>query len=244
VALVPAASYGLAAAAANLPLGSGRTVVLAADQFPSNVHVWRVRAAEVGARIVAAAPGPEGDLTAAILASIGPETAVVACAHCRWTDGALVDLVQVAEAARAVGAALVLDLTQSAGALPFDLAAVRPDFLTTACYKWLLGPYSTGFLYVAPHRRDGHPLEEHWLGREGSEDFARLIDYRDAYQPSPALRQGARPRTSRSSDGPRSGALCLAWDWPRIQAPSPHRNRRPSAAAGGASRALGLRRPV
>ncbi len=183
VALVPAASYGIATAAANLPLRSGQTVVIAADQFPSNVHAWRRRASETGARVITATPGPDGDLTAAFLAAIGPETAIVACAQCRWTDGALVDLVRVSAAARSVGAALVLDLTQSAGALPIDLEAVQPDFLTTACYKWLLGPYSTGFLYVAPHRRDGRPLEEHWLGRAGSEDFTRLVDDAHTYQP-------------------------------------------------------------
>lgn len=219
VALVPAASYGLATAAANLPLGPGRTVVLAADQFPSNVHVWRARAAAAGARIVAAAPGPEGDLTAALLEAIGPETAVVACAHCRWTDGALVDLVRVSEAARAVSAALVLDLTQSAGALPLDLAAVRPDFLTAACYKWLLGPYSTGFLYVAPNQRDGRPLEEHWLGREGSQNFARLIDYRDAYQPGARrFDMGEAPNFALLPMVCAALERLLAWDVAAIQA--------------------------
>nr|MBA3326531.1 aminotransferase class V-fold PLP-dependent enzyme [Paracoccaceae bacterium] len=183
VALVPAASYGLATAAANLPLGAGRTIVIAADQFPSNVHPWRAAAAAAGASVVTATPGPEGDLTAALLAAIDERTAIVACAQCRWTDGALVDLVRVGAAARAAGAALVLDLTQSAGALPIDVAAVRPDFLVTAAYKWLLGPYSTGFLWVAPQHRAGRPLEEHWLGRAGAEDFTRLVDYSAAYAP-------------------------------------------------------------
>jgi selenocysteine lyase/cysteine desulfurase len=183
VAIVPAASYGIATAALNLPLGRGRTVVLAAEQFPSNVHPWRAKAAAAGASVATATPGPDGDLTAALLGAIDARTAIVACAQCRWTDGALVDLPRVGAAARDVGAALVLDLTQSAGALPIDLAAVRPDFLVAAAYKWLLGPYSVGFLWVAPERRGGRPLEEHWLGREGSEDFARLVDYRDGYRP-------------------------------------------------------------
>jgi selenocysteine lyase/cysteine desulfurase len=82
-----------------------------------------------------------------------------------------------------VGAALVLDVTQSVGAYPLDINRIQPDFLVTATYKWLLGPYSLGFLYVAPRYRDGRPLEFTWIGREGSEDFAGLVDYRDAYQP-------------------------------------------------------------
>lgn len=183
VALVPSAGYGLALAAANLPLGPDRRIVLPADQFPSNVYAWRMRAAETGAEIVTVEGGEDGDLTAALIEAIDARTAVVACAQCRWTDGALVDLERVGRAARSVGAALVLDLTQSAGALPIDLDAVAPDFVVAACYKWLLGPYTTGFLYAAPHRREGRPLEHGYLARAGSEDFARLIDYRDEYQP-------------------------------------------------------------
>ena len=127
VALVPAASYGLATAAANLPLAPGRRVLVVEDQFPSNVYCWRARAPRRPAPTVATVgPGPDGDLTAALLAAIDERTAVVACAHCRWTDGALLDLAAVGAAARAVGAALVLDLTQSAGALPFDAARCGP----------------------------------------------------------------------------------------------------------------------
>ena len=183
VALIPAASYGLAVAAANLALGPGRRILLLEDQFPSNVYCWQARAAETGAEVATVRPGPDGDLTAALLAAIDERTAIVACPHCRWTDGALLDLAAVGAAARAAGAALVLDLTQSAGALPFDAAAVRPDFVVAACYKWLLGPYATGFLWVAPEHRDGRPLEAAWMGRQGAEDFARLVDYQPAYRP-------------------------------------------------------------
>ena len=237
VAIVPAASYGIAAAAANLPLAPGATVVLAADQFPSNVHPWRAAAAAAGAEIRTAAAGPDGDLTAALLAAIDARTAVVACAQCRWTDGALVDLVRVGAAARAVGAALVLDLTQSLGALPIDLAAVRPDFLTAAAYKWLLGPYSTGFLWVAPARREGRPLEEHWLGRAGSEDFARLVDYRDAYRPGARrFDMGEAPNFALLPVACAALERLIAWDPAAIQATLAAK----TAAIAGRAAALGL----
>jgi selenocysteine lyase/cysteine desulfurase len=183
VALVPSAGYGIAVAARNLTARPGQTIVLLADQFPANVYAWRALAKATGAPIVTVRRGPDGDLSAALLAAIDERTAVVACPHCRWTDGALIDLVAVGRAARAVGAALVLDLTQSAGALPIDVAEVRPDFLTAATYKWLLGPYAMGFLYAAPHRRHGMPLEQGWMNRAGAEDFARLVDCQDAYRP-------------------------------------------------------------
>jgi kynureninase len=77
IALVPAASYGLATAAANLPLGPGQRILLVEDQFPSNVHCWHARAAEAGAEIGVVRPGPDGDLNAALLGAIDARTAIV-----------------------------------------------------------------------------------------------------------------------------------------------------------------------
>jgi selenocysteine lyase/cysteine desulfurase len=125
--------------------------------------------------------GP-GSWTEGLLESIDERTAVVAVPNVHWTDGSMVDLPTVAAAAREVGAAGVVDATQSLGAMPFDAAAIRPDFVVSAAYKWLLGPYSIGFLWCAPERRRGVPLEFGWLAREGAEDFAGLVDYRDGYQ--------------------------------------------------------------
>ena len=156
--------------------------MLLADQFPSNLYPWRAAAARAGAEIVTV-DAPDGDLTAAVLAAIDERTAIAALPHCRWTDGALLDLELIGERVRAAGGALALDLTQSAGALPIDLAKVRPAFAAAACYKWLMGPYTFGFLYVHPDHHHGEPLEYGWSPRAGSEDFTRLVDYRDEYAP-------------------------------------------------------------
>ncbi len=182
IAIIPAASYGMAIAARNLPLAAGRTIVLLADQFPSNLYPWRAAAARSGAEIVTV-DAADGDLTAAVLAAIDERTAIAALPHCRWTDGALLDLERIGDAVRATGGALALDLTQSAGALPIDIAKVKPAFAASACYKWLMGPYTLGFLYVHPDYQDGEPIEYGWSPRAGAEDFARLVDYRDEYAP-------------------------------------------------------------
>jgi len=191
VALVPAASYGVSIAARNLPLARGQRIVVLAEQFPSNLYAWRESANAAGAELVTVerpAHGlADGGLTRAVLEAIDARTAIVALPNCHWADGALLDLPAISERVRALGAALVLDVTQSAGVMPIDVQAIQPDFLVAACYKWLLAPYSTGFLYVAPHRQDGKPIEYNWRQRLGSEDFAGLVNYRDAYQPG-ALR--------------------------------------------------------
>jgi selenocysteine lyase/cysteine desulfurase len=179
IALVPSVSYGIGTAVANVEITAGQTVVVLAEQFPSNVYPWRAAVAASGAEVVTVERPGDGDWTAAVTAAIDERTAVVAVPQCHWTDGSIVDLVAVGAAVRDVGAALVVDATQSFGAVPFDIEAVRPDFLVTAGYKWLLGPYSLGYLYVAPHRRDGVPLEHNWISRAGSDNFAALVDYND-----------------------------------------------------------------
>lgn len=186
VALVPSASYGVGTAVANLPLGRGDRVLLLEDQFPSGVYPWRARAQETGAELVHVPRPADLDWSRAILESIDERCRVACLPAYHWTDGGRIDLGPVAERLREVGAQLVLDLSQSLGAAPFELAAIDPDWICAPTYKWLMGPYSAGFLYVAPRRQDARPLEEGWIVRSGSEDFSRLVDYVDEY------REGAR----------------------------------------------------
>ena len=190
IAVIPAISYGMAIAALNIEMSEAQEILVLEDQFPSNVYPWREKARESGGRMVTV-PRPRSlaseltpaEWTPSIIEAIGPQTAVVALPHCHWTDGTLIDLVAVGEAARSAGAALVLDVAQSLGALPIDVKAIQPDYLVSVTYKWLMGPYSLGFLYVAPHRRDGRPVEHSWAGRKGAENFARLVDYQDEWAP-------------------------------------------------------------
>jgi selenocysteine lyase/cysteine desulfurase len=182
VAIIPSVSYGVALAARNLPVTAGQKIVVLQDQFPSNIYAWRRRAMETGAEITTVIQPSDADWTPQILEAIDHQTAVAALPHCHWTDGTLIDLVAVGARCREVGAALVVDGTQSLGAMPFAVADIQPDFLVSTAHKWLLGPYSFGFCYIAPRWQDGVPLEENWLNRENSENFARLVDYRDRYQ--------------------------------------------------------------
>ena len=189
IAFVPSVSYGTAVAARNLPAAKGQEILFLEDQFPSHVYIWQRHAENSGARCRmvrradATLANGATDWTGALLEAMSDRTAIVAIPNCHWTDGALIDLKAVSERVRALGAALVLDLTQSLGALPFDAGDIDPDFAVTGSYKWQLGPYTLGTLYAAPRHHQGRPLEENWIARAGSEDFAGLVDYQNDYQP-------------------------------------------------------------
>ena len=212
VAIVPSVSYGMAVAAANVPVETGQNVVLLEEQFPSNVYPWLELAKRCGAGITIVPRPADHHWTEALLERVDRETAIVAVPNCHWTDGSLVNLVRVGKRAREVGAAFVVDAIQSLGAYPLDVKEVQPDFLVASSYKWLLGPYGIGFMYVGEKWREGAPIEHNWINREGSEDFSRLVEYETAFQP------GAR----RFDVGERSNfvllpmaiaALCQILDW-------------------------------
>jgi selenocysteine lyase/cysteine desulfurase len=184
-AVVPAASYGLSTAARAVEphLQPGDTILVIAEEFPSNVLPWKRTVKETGA-VLKTVPAPEqGNWTQALLDSIVMGVKVVAVSTCHWTDGAFIDLVPISKACREIGAILVVDATQTLAAMPFPIEAVKPDFLVAAGYKWLLCPYGFGLLYVSEQWRNARALEETWLARDNAEDFTALVKYSDTYLP-------------------------------------------------------------
>ena len=181
IAVVSSAGYGIQTAALNLPAGKGQKIVVLDEQFPSNYYPWHQLADQRGADLKVVRWPADNDWTAAVLDSLTPDVAIAALPNVQWTSGGRLDLVRIGEACRKVGAALALDLTQSLGVLPFDVSTVQPDFAVAACYKWLLGPYSLGALYVAPKWHNGVALEQGWIQRANAQDFSSLVLYSDEY---------------------------------------------------------------
>jgi selenocysteine lyase/cysteine desulfurase len=103
-------------------------------------------------------------------------------AHIHWADGTLFDLAAIRKRTRENDALLIIDGTQSVGALPFDVATLQPDALICAGYKWLLGGYSLGLAYYGEYFDQGTPIEENWINRAESENFAGLVNYQEDYQ--------------------------------------------------------------
>jgi selenocysteine lyase/cysteine desulfurase len=219
VALVTATSYGFAVAARNLDLRAGDRILALAGEYPSGIYSWRTAARKTGAEIVMVARERGQTWTEAILSVLDERVRVVSVPQVHTTDGALVDLEAVADRTHALGARLVVDACQSAGVMPFEVERLRPDFLVTVGYKWLLAPFSLAYLYVAEEHRDGEPLEENWIVRVGAEDFTGLDDYVDEYQPG-ARRFDMGARTSFNLTPMAIAAIeqLLEWQVPRIAA--------------------------
>ncbi len=187
ITTVSSVSYGMAIVANNVQISAGENIILIGEQFPSNVYVWRELAAKNGAEIITiSAPDTKenrGEIwNERLLEAINAKTKLVAMSHVHWADGTWYDLEAVRQRTHEVDALLVIDGTQSVGALPFDVQKIQPDALVCAAYKWLLGPYSLGLAYYGPAFDGGKPIEESWFNRYKSEDFANLVNYEDKYQ--------------------------------------------------------------
>lgn len=188
IAIVPSVSYGMANVAKNVKISQGQRVIVAEAQFPSNYYPWERICADNGGELVQVAvpdgPNRGARWNEALLEAIDHRTCMVALGHVHWADGTRFDLEAIRKRTREVGALLIIDGTQSVGALPFDAAVIQPDALICAGYKWLMGPYSIGLAYYGPAFDAGTPIEENWINRQESEDFARLVHYRKEYQPA------------------------------------------------------------
>ena len=187
-AITPSVSYALANVAKNLKAGKGDNIVIAEEQFPSNFYAWDALSKEKGItlKVVAAPDMIEGrgkKWNELLLEAIDSNTKMIATGHVHWADGTKFDLAAIRQRADEVGAILVIDGTQSIGALPFSVADFRPDAVVAAGYKWMMGPYASGVSYFGEYFQDGNPIENNWMNRLNSEDFGNLINYQEQHQP-------------------------------------------------------------
>ena len=117
-----------------------------------------------------------------LIAAMTPRTRVISVSHVRFDDGSILDASSLAAACKSNGTLLVLDVSQSCGAIPMDVGSLGADFIVCAGYKYLLSPFGTGFLWVKP--QNAHLLRPgpyNWLSQD-VESFARLnfVDPRPA----------------------------------------------------------------
>lgn len=216
IATVPSVSYAVSTITRNTRTGPGANVVIVHEQFPGNVYPWRRLVDEKGGELRVVGPPSDGrrgeGWTDRILDRIDRGTVAVSMGTVHWTDGTRFDVNAVRARTREVGAALILDGTQTVGAAPIDVAALDPDALVVAGYKWLLGPYSLSLAWFGERYLDGTPLEETWIGRRDSENFAGLVEYEDEYQPG-ALRFDVGQRSNFALIPALSASLELVLQW-------------------------------
>ncbi|MEM3458904.1 MAG: aminotransferase class V-fold PLP-dependent enzyme [Candidatus Bathyarchaeia archaeon] len=146
IALVENTSIGLNIAANVLSYPRGSKIVTTDLEYPSVVYPWLRKGLDVKVDYVKNVNGKI--LLEDVEKAVDDKTMAVAVSHVEYVNGFRHDLRALSEIAHEHGAYLIVDAIQSVGTMPIDVKKDDVDFLATACYKWLLSPPGTGYLYV------------------------------------------------------------------------------------------------
>jgi len=153
----------------------GDEVITAKGEFPLQYAVWKPMEEREGLKLRIVSPRERFITADDLIAAITPRTRVVSTSMVRFDDGSLLDAARVAAACHKQGALLLLDASQCCGALPMDVNQLGADFIVSAGYKWLLGPFGTGFFWAkSEHLGMVRPGPFYWLAALSSDNFAAL----------------------------------------------------------------------
>lgn len=142
IAFLPNSATAFGLLVSGLDLRTGDRIVTLENEFPNSIYAPAL-ARRRGVEFIEA-PWER------FLDAIDGRTRLVLLSEVNYTNGFRPPLAEISRRARETGALLLVDGTQSLGALPFDVRAIRPDLYVVNGYKWLLSPNGAAFMYVAP----------------------------------------------------------------------------------------------
>ena len=175
IALTSGASAGAAAVAYALAWNPGDEVVVAKGEFPLQYTAWMPMEKREGLKVKIVAPKDRFISADDLISAMTPRTRIVSVSLVRYDDGSLLDAPRVAAACHKQGALLLLDVSQCCGAMSMDVNQLGADFLVCAGYKWLLGPFGTGFFWVKGEHLSGvRPGPFYWMAVQGADNFSAL----------------------------------------------------------------------
>ena len=174
------ASWGLQVLANGLPWQQGDEVLVLADEFPATVFPWLVTERH-GVTVRQLRLGEPVLQPERLQQELSPRTRVVAVNWVRSLTGHVADVAALHQVCERSGVHLVVNVTQGLGALPFDVRRLPVAAISCSGFKWLCGPYATGFAWIRPDvLRTMHPIQAYWLALpDGAElDLNREGDHR------------------------------------------------------------------
>lgn len=147
ISLIPNTSYGINVIAHGLAFKQGENVVTDNVEFPATVYPFLklVKNKKIELRIAKVSPEKIED---DILSRVDKNTKLISLSHVSFSTGVKVDVSRIVKEAKQVGAYVLLDVIQSAGATEVDLKKFDVDFAVAGGYKWLMSPQGSGFMYV------------------------------------------------------------------------------------------------
>jgi cysteine desulfurase/selenocysteine lyase len=176
IALTTGASAGLIALAYGLSWKPGDEILTAHREFPVQYTTWKPMEAREGVKLQLIAPREQWITADDFIAALTPRTRVVSASMVRFDDGSMLETAKLSAACQQQGTLLALDVSQCCGAIPMDVKQLGADFVTCSGYKWLLGPYGSGFFWGSSELMTKfRPGPFYWQGIEGLNHYGDLI---------------------------------------------------------------------
>jgi cysteine desulfurase/selenocysteine lyase len=173
IILANSASYGLHLLANGLPLRAGDEVLLVEGDFPSVILPWLgLERKGISIRFVR----PESDALSAeqLEASLGEKTKVLCTTWVHSFTGVALNLEALGRVCRSRGVHFLVNGAQAVGARPIDVSVSPIDALISVGFKWLCGPYGTGFCWMRPELLDSLEVNRaYWLAMQTADDLGK-----------------------------------------------------------------------
>ena len=172
VVLANSASYGLHLVANGLDLRRGDEIIVAANDFPSDILPW-LRLQESGVKVRMLDPQDEVLTADEVQAACTRRTRAVCLTWVHSFSGRVLDLDAVGAVCRDNGSWFIVNGSQAVGAIPIDVQSAPVDALVSAGFKWLCGPYGTGLCWLRPDLFETlRPTKLYWLSALTADDLA------------------------------------------------------------------------
>jgi isopenicillin-N epimerase len=177
LAFVENATAGCNAVLRSLRLKPGDEVLITDHIYPAVRNILRHVTAESGALLVEAhlpfpLQGPQPVIDA-VTAKITDCTKLIVLDHITSPTATILPVVEIAAAAKKVGAKVLLDAAHAPGQIDFDVTALGADWVTGNAHKWLYAPKGAAFLWAAADAQEGlHPtVISHGFGKGFQAEF-------------------------------------------------------------------------
>jgi len=175
IALTTGASTGVQAVAYGMQWKPGDEVITAKGEFPLQYTTWKPMEEREGLKVKVVGASGRFPKAEDFLAALTPRTRLVSASLVRFDDGSMLDAARLADGCHKQGALVLLDVSQACGGLPMNVKSLGADFLVCAGYKWLFGPFGTGFFWIkSEHLAAVRPAPFYWMAVAGSHNFAEL----------------------------------------------------------------------
>ena len=146
-------------------------IILVSTDFPSITRPWLTNKKTDDLKICFVNEVPNADLTQTIIENIDPNTSVVCVSYVQFASGTRIDIKKLAKYTKEVGAKLVVDVTQAAGAIPINISEWSADILVCSGYKWLGGHGGVAFGLLSNELLRKDPPTIGWFSNENPFDM-------------------------------------------------------------------------